>query len=139
QPLAPLVPLVSAITDRVKRVIVLGEPGDGQESWAQLVGEDPDGFVAPDVPESTCALIMYTSGTTGMPKGAMLDHVNLFAQSVTVIRANGTNDERDIAFLTAPLFHIAGLGSMAPNFVLGIPTVIHPLGAFNSTEMLDAW
>ncbi len=82
---------------------------------------------------------MYTSGTTGRPKGAMLDHVNLFAQSLTLLRVNQTFDEDDIAFMTAPLFHIAGLGSIAPNFVIGIPTVIHPLGAFNPTELLDAW
>ena len=139
QLLAPLVPAIADVTSRLQRVIVLGEAGPGHEAWADLLTEDLGGFVAPDVPESTCSLIMYTSGTTGMPKGAMLDHVNLFGQSVTVIRCNGTNDESDIAFLTAPLFHIAGLGSMAPNFVLGIPTVIHPLGAFDSTETLDAW
>lgn len=69
----------------------------------------------------------------------MLDHVNLFAQSLTLLRANQVFGEDDIAFMTAPLFHIAGLGSIAPNFVIGIPTVIHPLGAFNPTELLDAW
>jgi fatty-acyl-CoA synthase len=51
----------------------------------------------------------------------------------------GIVDESDIAFLTAPLFHIAGLGSVSPNLVLGIPTVIHPLGAFSAAETIDAW
>ncbi|MFE5408910.1 fatty-acid--CoA ligase FadD5 [Microbacterium sp. NPDC056569] len=138
-PLAPLVGAVAQITDRLTRVIVIGEAGEGQESWADLVAEDAAGFEAPDIPEDTTALIMYTSGTTGRPKGAMLDHVNLYAQSITCIRANNVVDESDIAFMTAPLFHIAGLGSIAPNFILGIPTVIHPLGAFNATELLDAW
>ena len=138
-PLAPLVGAVAQITDRIKRVIVIGDAGQGQQSWADLVAEDPAGFEAPDVPEDTTALIMYTSGTTGRPKGAMLDHINLYAQSITCIRANNVVDESDVSFLTAPLFHIAGLGSIAPNFILGIPTVIHPLGAFNATELLDAW
>jgi len=138
-PLAPLVGAVAQVTSRITRVIVLGEAGDGQESWADLVAEDPGDFVAPDVPEDTTCLIMYTSGTTGRPKGAMLDHGNLFAQALTLLRVNHTFDERDVAFMTAPLFHIAGLGSISPNFVIGIPTVIHPLGAFNPTELLDAW
>ncbi|MGM7671671.1 long-chain-fatty-acid--CoA ligase [Microbacterium sp. A93] len=138
-PLAPLVGAVAQVTDRITRVIVIGEAGDGQESWDDLVAEDLDGFEAPDVPEDTTCLIMYTSGTTGRPKGAMLDHINLFAQSLTLLRVNQVFGEDDIAFMTAPLFHIAGLGSIAPNFVIGIPTVIHPLGAFNPTELLDAW
>ncbi|MFC8680398.1 long-chain-fatty-acid--CoA ligase [Microbacterium ureisolvens] len=141
-PLAPLVGAVAQLTDRVKRVIVIADTAalaDGHEAWTDLIAEDPAGFDAPDVPEDTTALIMYTSGTTGRPKGAMLDHINLYAQSITCIRANNVVDESDISFMTAPLFHIAGLGSIAPNFIIGIPTVIHPLGAFNATELLDAW
>ncbi|GAA2977352.1 fatty-acyl-CoA synthase [Microbacterium terrae] len=138
-PLAPLVGAVAQITDRIKTVIVIGEAGEGQESYDELIAEDASDFEAPDVPEDTPALIVYTSGTTGRPKGALLDHINMFSQSITCIRANDVTDESDIAFLTAPLFHIAGMGSIAPNFILGIPTVIHPLGAFNPTELLDAW
>ena len=138
-PLAPLVGAVAQITDRIKTVIVIGEAGEGQESYDELIAEDASDFAAPDVPEDTPALIVYTSGTTGRPKGALLDHINMFSQSITCIRANDVTDESDIAFLTAPLFHIAGMGSIAPNFILGIPTVIHPLGAFNPTELLDAW
>ncbi|MDQ2679278.1 MAG: long-chain-fatty-acid--CoA ligase [Actinomycetota bacterium] len=138
--LVPLVDAVAQLTDRVQRVVVLGVSASGdRESLSALSAEPLDGFVAPDVPEQTPALIMYTSGTTGRPKGAMLDHVNLFAQAVACIRAMSLVDESDIAFLTAPLFHIAGLGSVAPNLVLGIPTVIHPLGAFDAGETIDAW
>ncbi|WP_062385674.1 long-chain-fatty-acid--CoA ligase [Demequina iriomotensis] len=139
QPLAPLVTAAGQLTTRVKQVIVFGEPGEGQEGIADLLAEPIGSFEAPDVPEDSTCLIMYTSGTTGKPKGAMLDHVNMAAQSLTVLRVNSIFDESDVSFLTAPLFHIAGLGSIGANFIVGIPTVLHPLGAFNAEEIIDAW
>ncbi|MDN4472630.1 long-chain-fatty-acid--CoA ligase [Demequina zhanjiangensis] len=139
QPLAPLVAAAGQVTSRLTRTIVIGEAGEGQESLSDLLAEPMGDFEAPDVPEDTTCLIMYTSGTTGRPKGAMLDHGNMAAQAMTVIRVNNIVDESDVSFLTAPLFHIAGLGSIGANFILGIPTVLHPLGAFDPVEILDAW
>ncbi|MDN4474669.1 long-chain-fatty-acid--CoA ligase [Demequina sp. SYSU T00192] len=139
QPLVPLIAAAQQATSRLKRIIVIGEAGEGQEPISALLAEPSDGFEAPDVPEDSPCLIMYTSGTTGRPKGAMLDHLNMAAQSLTVIRVNSIFDERDVSFLTAPLFHIAGLGSIGANFIVGIPTVLHPLGAFNPEEIVDAW
>ena len=138
----PLVPFVAALkhqTARIKRVIVLGEAPAGAEAFDDLVAEPVGDFAAPDVPESTAALIMYTSGTTGHPKGAMLDHINMVAQALTCVRAMEIFKEDDVGFMTAPLFHIAGLGSMAPNLQLGIPTVIHPLGGFDAGALLGAY
>ena len=133
--LAPLAAVVQATTR-----ICFGE-AEGFETYADLVAEgeaaELDGL--DDVPEDANALIIYTSGTTGHPKGAMLSHRNLQLQGITCIRAMDMNDESDIGFLTAPFFHIAGLGSMVANLVVGIPTVIHPLGAFDPAEVVDAW
>lgn len=139
EPLLPLVTAIRANTQRIKRVVVLGSAPAEMEAFDDLVAEDPDGFTPPDVPEDTPALIMYTSGTTGRPKGAMLDHINLAGQSLTCIRAMEMFSEDDVGFMTSPLFHIAGLGSIAPNFVLGIPSVIHPLGGFDAGALLDAY
>lgn len=130
--LAPLAAVVDASTK-----VVFGE-ADGFETYADLVAEG-EPIELDDVPEEATALIIYTSGTTGHPKGAMLSHRNMQLQGITCIRAMDMNDESDIGFLTAPFFHIAGLGSMVSNLVLGIPTVIHPLGAFDPAEVVDAW
>ena len=138
EPLLALIDAVGQVTDRLKRVIVFGQATEDRESYADLIAEKIGETDFPDVPEDTTALIMYTSGTTGRPKGAMLDHINLFSQAVTCLQVNTIVNE-DIAFLTAPLFHIAGLGSIAANFVIGIPTVMHPLGSFDPVELLDAW
>ena len=64
---------------------------------------EPDSAGAQDT-----ALIMYTSGTTGRPKGAMLTHGNLFWNNVNS-RFSPENLAVDVTLSCAPLFHIGGL------------------------------
>ncbi|MEZ0364092.1 long-chain fatty acid--CoA ligase [Mycobacterium sp. pUA109] len=54
------------------------------------------------------AVIMYTSGTTGRPKGAMLTHGNLFWNNINALLAFDTS-QHDVSLVCAPLFHIGGL------------------------------
>ncbi|UEA58594.1 fatty-acid--CoA ligase FadD5 [Gordonia otitidis] len=135
--LAPLADAVIAATGDVDQVIVVG--GSDNEShldYADLVAEDAADLPEIDIPEETVALIMYTSGTTGKPKGAMLTHTNMQSQALTCLQALRTN-RADIGAGVAPLFHIAGIGAMAPLFYMGATSVIHPLGAFDPDAMLD--
>ena len=57
---------------------------------------------------------MYTSGTTGRPKGAVLTHTNLAGQAMTFLFTNGADLNNDVGFIGVPLFHIAGIGNMIP-------------------------
>ncbi|MGW0250241.1 fatty-acid--CoA ligase FadD5 [Nocardia goodfellowii] len=136
--LQPLATAVLAQAPALETCVVInGTSGDGVLGFEELLAEGGEPHTPLDIPEDTPSLIMYTSGTTGSPKGAVLSHANMNAQALTCIRAMDITPE-SVGFCTSPLFHIAGLGSLAPYFLLGGKTVLHPLGAFDATEYLDA-
>ncbi|MFB6671884.1 long-chain-fatty-acid--CoA ligase [Streptomyces sp. NPDC056390] len=143
---AHLLPLLQAVPNAtsIGTVVVIGESAEaevkaeGRTAYEEfLSAHEP--MELPDISEESTALIMYTSGTTGRPKGVMLSHRNMQVQAITCIRAMEMFDDSDVGFLTAPFFHIAGLGSMVANFVVGSTVVIHPLGAFDPQAVLDAY
>ncbi|PKH70233.1 AMP-dependent synthetase [Stenotrophomonas sp. Betaine-02u-21] len=101
-----------------------GQGGDA--SYADILRDTPpDAADARGTGGSAIALIMYTSGTTGRPKGAMLSHEAL----TWAAQANGATLEwnQDHRFLlVAPLFHIGGMSSMFTNVLKGCTSVLSP-------------
>lgn len=113
---------------------------DGDDSvlgYSDLVAEHGSPAPPVDIPGDSPALIMYTSGTTGHPKGAVLTHANLAGQAMTAIYSTGPDINNDVGFIGVPLFHIAGIGGMFTAMTVGTPTVIHPLGGFDPGHLLD--
>src|SRR5690625_1123746 len=72
------------------------------------------------------AIILYTSGTTGKPKGAMLSHSNLTWNAINVISDMAiTNDE--VALMISPMFHVAALGmGVLPTLLKGGHLILEP-------------
>ena len=118
-------------------IVAGGVDDDAALDYDGLLAEGGETAAPVDIPDDSPALIMYTSGTTGRPKGAVLTHNNLAGQAMTHLFTNGADINNDIGFIGVPLFHIAGIGNIIFGLLLGRPTVIYPLGAFEPGEVLD--
>jgi fatty-acyl-CoA synthase len=111
--------------------------GSGTIRYEDLLSEVVPVVEMDDTPEDSPALIMYTSGTTGRPKGAVLTHLNLVSQVMTTLTTHGVDLADDTWFVGVPLFHIAGIGNIVAAVMLGVPTVLYPSGAFDAAQLLD--
>ncbi|MFV0278773.1 MAG: long-chain-fatty-acid--CoA ligase [Parahaliea sp.] len=97
-----------ASTPRLKKVIVVGGEGDNSlEHWLAGQPDTPPTRRAPTATER--AVQMYTSGTTGHPKGVMLSHRCMIVAAVEGLSMWPVMHEPGASVLcTMPLFHIAG-------------------------------
>lgn len=102
--LEPLLPEVPSI----EHVVVIGEPtSTSQVSYDDLVGAASAAEPDIDIDEDSTAWLLYTSGATGFPKGAMLSHRNLIVAVLnSVIEYEPQPDER--ALIAFPLCHVSG-------------------------------
>ncbi|MFZ1176845.1 MAG: fatty-acid--CoA ligase FadD5 [Mycobacterium sp.] len=136
--LAPVATGVREIQPLLDMIVVAGASTDDSVfGYEDLINEAGEAHEPVDVPNDSPALIMYTSGTTGRPRGAVLTHTNLTGQTMTALYTNGADINSDVGFIGVPFFHIAGIGNMLTGMLLGIPTVIYPLGAFDPGQLLD--
>jgi long-chain acyl-CoA synthetase len=114
--------------------IVVNEPTVGNDliSFAELEGYGSR-RIAVDIDEEDVACILYTSGTTGFPKGAMLSHRNMIAVAMCLVEMLHY-DQTDRMLFFIPLFHVTGLVAMLlPMILVGGANIILP--GFNRHEI----
>lgn len=105
----------------------MGEDGDTrslQERENEIRPEDP-------------VAIMYTSGTTGLPKGVVIDHIGLINKSLASTRRQGL-DPTDKLCLFFPLHHIFGNTCVALSGLLTGAALVMPCLAFDPQKILKA-
>lgn len=110
-----------AIDFPFETVLLDAEPND-ERSWESLVSEDPADFPAAEPNDE--AVLFYTSGTTGAPKGVPLTQQNLASQLDVLLNADLVGDE-DRVLLPLPLHHVYPfvVGLLTP-LAHGLPVVL---------------
>lgn len=100
--------LVGPVQDSIATVVIAeAAPGPGVLSFDDLLAAQP--LPAVDVDPDHVAVMMFTSGTAGEPRAAMLSHGNLLANLSQSLSARDHCRAGDIVYGVLPLFHIYGL------------------------------
>jgi long-chain acyl-CoA synthetase len=111
---------------------ILVEPGKFE---GLLASHEPDREVAERAGDDT-AVVLYTSGTTGTPKGAELTHANLRQNCMIVTEKLGEFTEDDVLLGALPLFHSFGQ-TCAMNASVGIGATVTLLPRFDPDKALQ--
>jgi acyl-CoA synthetase (AMP-forming)/AMP-acid ligase II len=88
----------------VRRVLQVGGEADEYEAFLAAGDPDPEPY---DAAPGECFVQLYTSGTTGFPKGAMLTHGAMLAHAAHVTADFGLTPS-DVVQVAMPLFHVGG-------------------------------
>jgi long-chain acyl-CoA synthetase len=128
---------VESIEDRITTVhtiVAIGEHArwPSFDDWLSgHVPEDPGVTTGPD----DVAFLMYTSGTTGAPKGVMLSNKNYFSKAAG-IASEWRFDANSVSLAVMPMFHMAGSGWALVGLYEGCATVV--LRDVDPAAILDA-
>ena len=122
----PLFEQVRAALPNVQHVYSLDFEAEGIETFESLrdSGEDAPVFVA--IEEDDTSLLIYTSGTTAMPKGVQLSYRALTALVVNTQTPPDPAVDQDVVLSSVPFFHIAGAATMASSIFSGRKLAILP-------------
>lgn len=117
-------------------VVTVRGAADGTTTFEDLLAEgDPEGFVRTEVDPNAVKLILYTSGTTGRPKGVLHSH-NTIDTEIQAISRFLSLDDSDVILMPSPVSHITGyLYGIQMPFTLNAPCVF--MEAWNAVDAAD--
>jgi long-chain acyl-CoA synthetase len=106
------------------------------QSFAELLGDHEPETELADTEEEDTAVILYTSGTTGKPKGAELTHFNLSRNAEIASETTCTVRRGDVVLGSLPLFHSFGQ-TVSMNASLRVGATLTLLPKFDPGETLE--
>jgi fatty-acyl-CoA synthase len=124
---------IEAMASPPLAVCISGSTPDGWRRLAELSSADPPppAEVGPD----DVHRLMYTSGTTGRPKGVMITHANLAWKNLAHIAELGFTNA-DLGLACGPLYHVGALDLTTTSLIaVGATTIIHR--AFDAAAVVD--
>jgi 4-coumarate--CoA ligase len=124
----------AAETGGVEDIVILGE-GQGGTSFFEYLGEPLAESPAID-PANDVAVLPYSSGTTGLPKGVMLTHRNLVANICQMLPPMGFEEGKEVSLAVLPFFHIYGM-QVLMNASLRIAGTLVTMPRFDLEQFLE--
>jgi acyl-CoA synthetase (AMP-forming)/AMP-acid ligase II len=121
-----LLPQLDLVRDRLQHArtfVVVGGPDDELEDW--LAAGDPTDRHDDVSPEDVC-VVMYSSGTTGRPKGVQLTQAAMVEHCVNALGDQVYDAEADMMLVAMPMFHVGGTSYALLGPVVGVPGYIVP-------------
>lgn len=133
-----LIETVSVMKEKLSLVenhISLEAKSPGMEFYDDLLDRFPDSEPDVDVSENDPFIIFYTSGTTGVPRGAVYTHYKKLEESRTKSILGGLR-HGNIHVMILPLFHIGGWSHFWAFFMVGATNIIMPNRSFDPAATL---
>src|SRR5258708_11965525 len=137
---ASLIPVLQKLEGKlptVEQIVVMADAGEAVPAhnlgelrdYEQLLANEPEHFVWPEVDERAAAAMCYTSGTTGNPKGVVYTHRSQLLHAMGVLQSGNMGMcESDVILPAVPMFHAN---------CWGLPSAAGLCGA--KLVMLDRW
>jgi acyl-CoA synthetase (AMP-forming)/AMP-acid ligase II len=117
---------IRASLTSVQHVVTLDGQAEGLKSFQQLIDESSDDEIFTDIDESDPTVLIFTSGTTAMPKGVNLTYLNLSLYVMNTMSPADPDSPHDRTLLSVGIFHVAGVTAIMSSIWGGRSLVILP-------------